>query len=1375
MGNQLVGIAPSQLFPVEYYLSDIPDFVYDASLGSTRFFKVAKAKHKEGPTVVKVFTIPDASVVKGFPIADLLYALKVQRDLVEDIRPKLSTVPHCLPFQKALLMSKAAILVRQFVKDNLYDRISTRPFLNNIEKRWITFQLLQCLNQCHKLNICHGDIKLENIMITSWNWVLLTDFASYKPTYLPEDNPADFSYFFDTSRRRTCYIAPERFVKTLNPDLQNDQNSPATSLVLPDDEIRRGDLLPSMDVFSLGCAITELFTEGHAPFDFSQLLAYRSGEYSSWKVLEKIDDDNIRELVRSMMQKDPSQRQSIGEYLEQQRNKAFPEYFYTFLEGYGTGFATVPIRTPDEKVERLKKDLMSIVGKIKECENLQGHSGDNSPSPFSEGLVLIVPLLTSCLRALKHCTAKLNALEVLKTMAGYLSPDIILDRLLPYMIHLVRDRYPKVRASAFRTLTECLTLVKSLPRSDYNIFPEYILPNLADLAVDEAVVVRMAYAENIAVLAETALRFLEMAQISMEPDNDCTLPNDVQKNQHQISYDTELQTLQELIQQNVTVLLSDPANAVKETLVRNGITKLCVFFGQQKGHDVLLSHMITFLNDKEDRHLRATFFEGIVGVAAYVGFQCCPILKPLLQQGLSDSEEFVVGKALNAMAELTELGLIQKQMLYDLISDAIPLLSHPNLWIQQGAVGFVCAVARKLNLADVQCRLVPLLQPFLKHSIIQVHEELVLLDAVNEPLSRGLLDYLVRLPSLSSVVEILNERKIQRSITRPGHQPAYREIEDHLKCVFRRLQSDGMAEVVEDQIIAIKDHLIKVNKKKASAPDSRCSPGKDEGLIDLSSMGSPPPLHFVQLIGIEPPCEKQLRSTQRKSGKKKVSSLESPTVTMNEEWQHMFGSGETKCPPSPKLQHHLSDPSPLAQQKPLQPGKDDLLIRSSSPAPSEGKNSPSIQPVSDNRFSQNNCVPCQDELQSLIHRKQEEYASDEIIREASETVKEEKMLPSKWRPRGSLVAHLHEHRKAVNRIQVIPDTSLFATCSSDGCIKIWDCSRMEGANVANRSKQTYSRLDGPVSCLTTCQNMQSLAAASENGNIHVFRIATDSTKCMLFKNRKLDPIEEGSVVDMSYFDTGSQSVLAYGTIHGSIVGWDLRSPGNAWKLENNPRHGLVTSFSVDPHHCWLVLGTANGNMVCWDLRFQLPITAVSHPAGSRIRDMLIHPKKLSAVLASVQGNNEVSLWDMETHARIMTLWSSSAPPLSYTEPSDQAIHSMYMCSSESGPILLTGGSDMRVRYWDLNHPGNSFIVAGAATDPVNSPPANYRSRLIDGTEVVQEVPGSRPPTDNEDPPRRYPEVPPAGHHDCISGIAVMQTSQCFILSASRDGVVKVWK
>ena len=48
------------------------------------------------------------------------------------------------------------------------------------------------------------------MLVTSWAWALLADPAPYKPTFLPADDPADFSFFFDTGGRRRCYIAPER-------------------------------------------------------------------------------------------------------------------------------------------------------------------------------------------------------------------------------------------------------------------------------------------------------------------------------------------------------------------------------------------------------------------------------------------------------------------------------------------------------------------------------------------------------------------------------------------------------------------------------------------------------------------------------------------------------------------------------------------------------------------------------------------------------------------------------------------------------------------------------------------------------------------------------------------------------------------------------------------------------------------------------------------------------------------------------------------------------------------------------------------------------------------------------------------------------------
>lgn len=48
--------------------------------------------------------------------------------------------------------------------------------------------------------------------------------------------------------------------------------------------------------------------------------------------------------------------------------------------------------------------------------------------------------------------------------------------------------------------------------------------------------------------------------------------------------------------------------------------------------DVLLSHIITFLNDKIDWRLRASFFECCPTVAQFVGRQSTYILKSLLQQ-----------------------------------------------------------------------------------------------------------------------------------------------------------------------------------------------------------------------------------------------------------------------------------------------------------------------------------------------------------------------------------------------------------------------------------------------------------------------------------------------------------------------------------------------------------------------------------------------------------------------------------------------------------------------------------------------------------------------------------------------------------------------
>ncbi|PSN50527.1 Phosphoinositide 3-kinase regulatory subunit 4 [Blattella germanica] len=124
---------------------------------------------------------------------------------------------------------------------------------------------------------------------------------------------------------------------------------------------------------------------------------------------------------------------------------------------------------------------------------------------------------------------------------------------------------------------------------------------------------------------------------------------------------------------------------------------------------------------------------------------------------------------------------------------------------------------------------------------------------------------------------------------------------------------------------------------------------------------------------------------------------------------------------------------------------------------------------------------------------------------------------------------------------------------------------------------------------------------------------------------------------------------------------------------------------------------------------------------------------------------------------------------------------MYASCSDRSPFLLTGGTDMRIRYWDLESPEDSYLAIPAANDSQNPSSVAYKPRLIDGTNVTTENnvkprvgPGGSIRGGDESP-RPGPDQPQAGHHNWISELAMCQASQCFLLSGSQQGVIKVWK
>lgn len=1339
MGNQLVGIAPSQIYPMDHYFSGT-EIVFESNMGSTRFFKVAKAKSEEGLVVVKVFVRHDPTL-----------PLEYHKERLEYIKKSLANAVNCLPFQRVELTDKAAYITREYVKHSLYDRVSTRPFLTTLEKKWITFQILCALNQCHKQKICHGDIKLENILITSWNWVLLSDFASFKPTYLPEDNPADYTYFFDTSRRRTCYIAPERFVKTFSSDDAEGYGAmlPTDSLVRLGPYISDNTLMPSMDIFSAGCALLELWTEGTAPFELSQLLSYRSGENELvYKHLESIENENLRALLSSMINLNSMYRKSAEDYLDEERGRLFPEYFYSFLQSYLQMFSSSPIMSPDDKILRLHSDIGHCIKVLTNDPNITpdvdeksgaGEKMDNCQRLPAEqdGLILIITVVTSCIRGLKQSNTKICSLDILHRLCKYTTSETILDRILPYILHLAQYATSKVQVQAIETLTSCLSMVKQIPLSDANVFPEYILPSIEKLCSEpSAVIVRVAFARNIAKLAKIAIYFLEETQRNA--------PNDMPARR----YEAELNALHDIIQQNVLSLLTDSKPIVKQTLMESGICDLCGFFGKEKANDIILSHIMTFLND-EDKNLRGSFYDNIAGVAGYVGWQASDILVPLLHQGFTDREEFVISKAIRAITILIELGHIKKPTITEIIKETCCYLCHPNLWIRHEICGMISTAARTLSAIDVQVKIMPAIKRFLKIPLIQVEKPDLLLDCLQPPIPQQIYDSVIRFNDIQMLVNELEIRAIARNNPRAALMPQHDDSSQALRNLFCRLTSEGLNDLVEMQLLAFKPYLFKLKHKSQQEVDE---PTSGNGRIVITRKN---------VVCHEYPLADKLSK--------------SPQETRASE-------GILPAAASPATEVAVTSVGGIAGSPPT-----GITMLGGTPHPTatvSAATSLGEYTMPERNYWQERSSECRKDLDALRITFKNRY-SMLAFSQHSHNERLNSVYPQGWSLNGTMIAHLHEHSESVIKMTSLkPHGAIFASGSIDGTVRLWDCNKLNGNQGINRSRQVYSA-NTPIYALVACDGGQSLAVGGKDGSLLIMRIDRNSSKMTLQQALHLDEGEnsDGPVVDMQTYD---QSVIIYATVYGGIVGWDTRVQKPVWRLENELQHGVITTICVDSAGSWLATGTSGGKHICWDLRFRLPIAEIKHPNGSRIRKVACHPTEPSYLISASQSNNEVSLWNIETGHRQAVLWASATPVLSNIQMSETSTS----CGLLSGvvdksPFLLTGSSDQRIRYWDLNEPKNSSLKVPAAKDNLEDVSFTYDSQIIDGSQVIYEQKHklsnptglSSPGCSMEENPRSGPDMPSPCHHDAITDLLMCKTDkgQIYVASAARDGVIKLWK
>ncbi|PVZ97971.1 hypothetical protein BB558_006039 [Smittium angustum] len=619
---------------------------YERSLGSSRFMKtICYKQENEGRLVVKTFKIPDNNNI------DIKrYILQIEK-----LHRALEKVDGTLSYAKVFELDGNVYLTRQYLKYNLYDRLSTRQFLTTEDKIWITFQLLYAASEMHKRGIFHGDIKMENIILTSWNWVYITDHAPFKPILLPEDDPAEFSFFFDLSLRRACYLAPERFVeKSHKSDILNSNNL---------------DILFKMDIFSLGCVIAELFLEDSPLFTLSQLLKYRNGVYDPMEKLSKINNPNIINLVKHMTQINESSRLSASNYLEIWRDTLFPSYFYApdldeqYVEIPGLSESIVAINeslwvdklegerynnTCDSRISQimLEWDMVSDVFGWHKLGKAP-LSLEKRESKYFTAARVFIWFISSNVKYSSFPTSRRRGILLLQHLSYYVDSETIMGFLVPNVASMLKDTSSHVNAAAINCLSQMVKIyilyqpiinqVDSVQIIDINLFEDYLMFYINQLCAEGDDIVLIAIAKSIPIFAEAAERFYR-----------CLVTSTTKQTPDTLKHKNTLTSISDMFIELTKSILMTSSDEAKRTLLLH-INSLLFFFmrtslpgNENSAIDVIMAHIMTFLNSKSSWQLRVQFFEAIVYIAASSGkYTVEQYIIPLIVSAVEDPEDFV--------------------------------------------------------------------------------------------------------------------------------------------------------------------------------------------------------------------------------------------------------------------------------------------------------------------------------------------------------------------------------------------------------------------------------------------------------------------------------------------------------------------------------------------------------------------------------------------------------------------------------------------------------------------------------------------------------------------------------------------------------------
>ncbi|SSD59796.1 related to Serine/threonine-protein kinase VPS15 [Saccharomycodes ludwigii] len=1240
MGQQLsllAQTAPS--IAISSYVDVLKDIHYISQLNSSKFLKTCKALDINGEIIIKIFLKPT-----------IKYNLQNIVKLLERESFLLRKLPNVLHYTHILETDRAGYLIRQHLNMNLYDRLSTRPFFQDIELKFVCFQILQILKDIHSLNCAHGDIKLENFMITTWGWVVLTDFSNHiKPVYIPEDNPNEYSFYFDISQRRICYLAPERF------------DNKFSDSTLPKENYK---LDFKMDIFSAGCCLFEIFTEGgKSLFSFSQIFKYKNKEYDPATTIEKeltgVDKVGIRNMILDMINLDPNKRLSAVDLLEKYKGTVFPEYFYTFAykevrslnsnmllfdSPYVFSIPTLQNKF-NETFNRFFNNIDSICnslhyplsiiqvpsfvgsdimtmqiklnsGKVIQLKKYSYFSTEESVT--DQSALILISILIRFLRNLSYPEYQINCLDALIVLSQYVNDDAKLDIILPYFLVVSENNTNRnIQAVALQKTVQLLCLVENINQVNENILVDYVLPKLIKIFrhMKDNKYGRIIFAQCMGQLSNFTIKLqgilLTDATKTEKQKRDGEEIRDLEGKlkEENVAIDDETfikytSKMTQLFENLVISLLIDDEVEIKLSFLSN-VASISRLFGPERTNDIILSHLITYLNDRSSS-LRSKVIQVISAISVILG----PVsfeqyVLPLLIQAIADPEELVVISSLKSLLDSINVGLVKKHYYYDLCAEVAPLILHPNEYMRQLTISLLVEISSRLQPSEKYCLLYPVIKPYFELELDFTNKGMIL--GAKNPIDRRLynLFYTWCLSATNtlfwkrntggknpdafgnnSVVFVTKDYMVKNYGFRTGNitqdiKDKEQKIENTLnipltiedKNWIEKLQNTGLKESDIWKLGLLRVYVFKAAKMSPRKSFKESLTDSQKINIDsiLSKKNVLPHNCFFKLTAIPEYKKEKLHVIAKQNIDNNTTNINtlrafppSPPRLLD-----LNGSLFLNTPAEPTLTQCFD--SVYVQLEPSI--ENDQSSKISKISPTKFKIVSSYEGRNDSiKFflkSVKIVPPLKDYPEFGL------YYGDSAVCDRSISFSE------------CFVSHITEcYGENITAVSVSSHKPYMVTGSDSGHVKLWDI-QLLCENDAFTCLHDIE-VNSPVTNVAFLWGYNCFTLATKDGEVktYAFDIKDDAFLLSDIRLIRTYQLENNQyALKILHMDKDFNHILFILTNDGIVLSLDIRNMKIITKITNKTEHGSVVSLLVAPDMSWILLGTIYGMLDLWDLRF----------------------------------------------------------------------------------------------------------------------------------------------------------------------------------------------